>query len=243
MLYRGSIALSVLAAALLATIAGASAFDESKYPDLKGQWRRGPNANPVAAQGRGNVFDPTKAWGPAQQPPLIPEYQARFEANLVDQAAGGQGVGETYTCVSPGMPRVTNAYGQTEFVVTPNTTFVLVENIRDSRRIFTDGRDFTVKFEPSLLGYSIGKWIDTDGDGKYDLLEVETRGFTGPRAYDSSGIPLHDDNQSIFKERIYLDKADPNILHDEITVTDNALTRPWTVDKRYRRNTDARAEW
>ena len=33
-----------------------------------------------------------------------------------------------------------------------------------------------------------------------------------------------------FKERIYLDKANPNLLHDEIRVFDNALTRrgPWT---------------
>jgi hypothetical protein len=29
--------------------------------------------------------------------------------------------------------------------------------------------------EPTYAGYSIGKWIDTDGDGRYDTLEVETR--------------------------------------------------------------------
>jgi len=51
------------------------------------------------------------------------------------------------------------------------------------------------------------------------------------------------DNQSIFKERIHLDKADPNILHDEMTVIDHALTRPWTVDKRYLRNPDPRPMW
>src|SRR5258708_28595120 len=34
--------------------------------------------------------------------------------------------------------------------------------------------------------YSIGKWLDTDGDGRYDMLEVETRGFKGPRVYDAS---------------------------------------------------------
>ena len=85
--------------------------------------------------------------------------------------------------------------------------------------------------EPTYQGYSIGRWIDEDGDGRYDVLEVETRGpFKGPRAYDASGLPLHFDNQSIFKERFHLDKADPNILHDEITVIDHALTRPWTVD-------------
>ena len=75
------------------------------------------------------------------------------------------------------------------------------------------------------------------------MLEVETRGFKGPRIYDITGMPLHSDNQSIFKERIHLDKANPNLLHDEITVIDHALTRPWTVDKRYIRNADPLSEW
>jgi len=236
--------ISIAASVLLATIAGASAFDQTKYPDLKGQWRRGPNAiMEGVGQGRGNVFDPSKRWGPAQQPPLTPEYQARFEANLAEQAAGGQAIGETYTCVSPGMPRVTNAYGQSEFVVTPGTTHILVENIRDSRRIFTDGRPWPERVEPTLLGYSIGQWIDTDGDGKFDLLEVETRAFAGPRAFDASGIPLHDDNQTIVKERIYLDKSDPDTLIFDITVIDNALTRPWSVRKTYRRDPDPQPLW
>jgi hypothetical protein len=85
------------------------------------------------------------------------------------------------------------------------------------------------------MGYSIGRWLDTDGDGRVDTLEVETRNFKGPRTYEFSGIPLHKDNQSIIKERIYLDKTDRNIMHNEITVYDHALTRPWTVNKRYSR--------
>jgi hypothetical protein len=141
------------------------------------------------------------------------------------------------------MPRVTNGYGQSEFVVTPGTTHILVENIRDSRRIFTDGRPWPERIEDSLLGYSIGQWIDTDGDGKFDLLEVETRGFMGARAFDSSGIPLHDDNQTIVKERIYLDKSDANTLIFDVTVIDNALTRPWTVRKPYRRQNDPQPQW
>src|SRR5262245_29162853 len=35
----------------------------------------------------------------------------------------------------------------------------------------------------------------------------------------------------------------PNILHDMITVIDDALTRPWTVDKTYRRNPNSRPAW
>ena len=56
------------------------------------------------------------------------------------------------------------------------------------------------------------------------------------QVYDPAGLPLHFDNKSVFKERIYRDKADPAILHDVVTVHDRALTRPWTVDKKYRHN-------
>ena len=48
-------------------------------------------------------------------------------------------------------------------------------------------------------------------------------------------LPTHADNQSIVKERIYLDKANRDILHDEITLIDHAYTRPWTVTKSYPR--------
>jgi hypothetical protein len=88
---------------------------------------------------------------------------------------------------------------------------------------------------------SIGKWIDENGDGKFDVLEVETRSFKGPRNYDLSGIPLHDDNESVIRERMSLDKGNPDALLNEITVIDNALTQPWKVVKNYRREKDP--EW
>jgi len=89
--------------------------------------------------------------------------------------------------------------------------------------------------EATYAGYSIGHWLDQDGDGKYDVLEIETRYFKGPRAFESTGLPLHKDNKSIIKERIYLDKSDPDILHADIKVTDHALTRPWSVARKYQR--------
>ena len=234
MLDRGSAGVIALVLSLVG--GGAQAWDDTKYPDLRGQWRiiGGPMR-----------FDTTKPWGPGQQAPLTPEYQAIFEANLKVQAEGGQGTTPTYTCLSPGMPRVTNGYGQLEVVVTPDTTHLLVQHIHDNRRIFTDGRAWPAEteIEPSFLGYSIGKWVDSDGDGRYDTLEVETRNFKGPRAFDSSGIPLHQDNETIVKERISLDKADRNILLNEVTVIDNALTRPWTVLKRHRREDNPRPFW
>ena len=50
--------------------------------------------------------------------------------------------------------------------------------------------------------------------------------FMGPRVYDPSGTPLHEDNESVFKERYYLDKADPSQLRLEMTTHDHALTKP-----------------
>jgi hypothetical protein len=239
MRYRGSIGLLALAASVLATLSGALAFDESKYPNLKGEWRRVP----VAGLKGQPSYDPNKSEGLAQQAPLTPEYQAILEASIADQAAGGPGNDPTYTCLAPGMPRVMIVYDPMEIIVTPNTTHMLMGHIHDSRRIFTDGRDWPAELEPTFQGHSIGRWIDTKSDGRYDLLEVETRAFKGPRVFDSTGLPLHEDNQTIIKERIVLDEADANLLHDEITTIDNALTRPWTVTKSYHRMPVAHPAW
>jgi hypothetical protein len=232
---------AIILAALAMPVGGANAFDDSKYPNLKGQWNR------VIFPGLGGQpsFDQTKPWGYGQQAPLTAEYKAVMDASLADQAKGGQGNFTGYGCRPFGMPLMMIAFYPQEYVITPETTYILVNNADHGRRIFTDGRDWpTNERDPTYQGYSIGKWLDEDGDGKYDVLEIETRGpFKGPRVYDASGLPLAYDNLSVFKERIYLDKADPNLLHDEITVIDNALTRPWTVDKRYRRTADPRPDW
>jgi len=250
---RGLLAAIAISAAAWAPNAGAQIVDFGKYPDLKGQWvRYGPSGpdlkGPLVRFGppgfNGTRFDPSKPPGRGQEPPLTPEYQTIFEANLKDQAAGGQGTTPTFTCLSPGMPRATNGYGEYEFVVTRDTTYILVQHIDDDRRIFTDGRDWPAALEPTFMGYSIGKWVDTQGSGRFDLLEVETRGpFKGPRTFDSGGAPLHQDNQTVVKERIYLDKTDRNVLHDEMTVVDHALTRPWTVLKTYVRDPSAHPVW
>jgi hypothetical protein len=120
-----------------------------------------------------------------------------------------------------------------ERVVTTDTTYILIGWHHHYRRIFTDGRDWPENIESTYAGHSTGRWVDEDGDGVYDLLLVETRGFKGPRAVDEAGLPLHVDNQSIFKERIYRDKINPRILHDEMSIIDHAFTLPWTVDKKY----------
>jgi hypothetical protein len=237
---RGFIAAFALAATCCATAAAAQPADPSKYPNWKGQWQLILARN---VGGQNIRFDPTKAWGRSQQAPLTSEYQKVHEDSMADQAKGGLGNYPTAKCLPSGMPRMTELPLH-EYVITPDTTYVLLGSAPEVRRIFTDGRSWPAESDPSYEGYAIGKWIDEDGDGRYDVLEVETRGpFKGPRAYDATGLPLAFDNQSVFKERFHLDKNDPNILHDEITVYDHALTRPWSVDKTLRRNPNPRPDW
>src|SRR4030081_316964 len=92
MLYRSSIGAIGFMAALLMTIGGASAFDETKDPDWWGQWKKPPSAS----ERPGNPWDQTKPIGRGQQAPLTPEYQAIFEASLAEQEQGGQGENTRY---------------------------------------------------------------------------------------------------------------------------------------------------
>jgi hypothetical protein len=249
--YRSPIATTALAAALMMVVGGAAAFDETRYPELKGQWVRAGNVGLLAGGSGGIRYDtsnpPDKTHlNLGQKPPLTPEYQAIYDDNLDDMAKGGQGIDPTATCVSPGMPRVMIDYLGFEVVVTADITYILMERDHDHlRHIYTDGRSFPAGMadNPQFLGYSIGKWLDEDGDGRYDVLEVETRGLKGPRVYDATGIPLHADNDTVINERIYLDRVNPNLLHDDITTTDHALTRPWLVKHAYRRVVTDKPIW
>ena len=147
--YRRSIVALASLVALLMSAAAAAAFDETKYPDLKGKWDR---------------VGPPRWVQAGQTAPLTPEYQKIFEWNTADQKAGGHGWEPSWMCLPPGMPRIMNVFEPMEIVVTPSTTYILISHIHDNRRIYTDGRDWPADPEPSFKGYSIGKWIDEDGE-------------------------------------------------------------------------------
>jgi hypothetical protein len=225
MIYRSLAGAIVVSAVLCGSIVHSRASDDAKYPDWKGEWSR------IGSW----AWDPTKPRGAGQQAPLTPEYQAILDASLADQARGGQGNYPGDRCLPYGMPGIMFPYRGMEFVITPDITHILLEHMMQHRRIYTDGRSWPKQLTPGFNGTSIGQWVDEDGDGRYDALLIETRGMRGPRTFDSTGLPLHSDNETIVKERIYRDKADPDVLHNEITTIDHALTRPWTVTRSYGR--------
>src|SRR6266566_5899653 len=113
---------AALAAALIAlTAEGGRAADDAKYPNWKGQWLT------INFRLGGQVikYDPNKAWGPAQQAPLTPEYQKVLEESMADQAKGGIGNYPTARCLPGGMPRMMASPTQ-EYVVTPEATYILL---------------------------------------------------------------------------------------------------------------------
>jgi hypothetical protein len=236
---RSSLGAIALIFALCMINTGARAFDDAQYPEFNGRWARAPSG--VAGQIQ-PPFDPSKPSGLGQQAPFTPEYQALMEASLADQDAGGPGA-RGIVCRSGGVPHAMTLFDPMEVIVLPETTYLLIDRYNVQRRIFTDGRDWPKEIDPALNGYSIGRWLDADGSGRYSVLDVETRGFRGPRVYDALGGLLHSDNQSVIKERMYLDRADKNLMHNDITVIDHGLTRPWTVNKTYRRDPNPRPVW
>ncbi len=230
MRYSASTCSVALAIGLLATSANAQVVDFSKYPDFKGQWDRTGPPNNWRQLG-----------GP---PPLTPEYQKVYDWSLSEQHAGRPGHWPSTFCMPEGMPAMMNLYNPMEIIITPETIYILMSHNNDVyRRIYTDGRDWPSEAERTLVGYSIGKWVDEAGDGKYTALEVETRFLRGPRAYEASGIPFHEDNQTVIKERFYLDKADRDTIYDEIIVIDGALTRPYSKIQKAVRNKNAHPVW
>jgi hypothetical protein len=223
----GALALAVVLSGLSLAV-GAKADEAKKYPDWNTLWNRGSPPG---------VWDPSKPKGVGQEAPLKPEYQKIHEENIAKEKAGVS-FDIKDTCGPVGMPRLMTAYEPIEIVITPKVTYMLAESMSPIRRIWTDGRDWPKNVDPSFVGYSIGKWVDSTNSGTYDTLEIETRYMKGPRLMESTGIPLADNGSTVVKETLHLDKSDPTMLRDEITTTDDAFTKPWTVSRFMKRAKD-----
>lgn len=211
-------------AGLAATAATAQPEGE-RYPDWSGQWQR-----------IGSLNWPPEGYDEAGPPPLTDEYMAIWERYRELQEAGIPAGDPPSTCLPPGMPRMMKMSFPMEIIIAPETTYIYGEWASQFRRIYTDGRDWPDYILPSFNGYSIGEWSDTDGDGAYDTLSAETRAIKGPRSFDSRGVPLHENDETVVHEEITL--VDAQTLQNTITTIDDALTGPWTIEQQYDRETE-----
>jgi hypothetical protein len=187
-------------------------------PDWYGVWERVGSLN----------FDPTVPGNKPDQPPLTPEYQARFQKAL-DMAAAGTPINDPHAnCVPLGFPRMMNMAYPFEILYGPDKITIISEESSQVRRIWMDSRKFPepADLEQSYKGYSIGRW-------EGDELVVETRGLRGDMMLTQKGLE-HTKNLRVMER---WRQADPNTLKVDITLIDPIqFTRPWTVTKTYRRS-------
>ena len=198
---------------------------QMRYPDWGGQWER-----------IGSLNWPPEGYATAGPAPLTDEYKARYDEIQALREQGILAGDPPATCLPPGMPRVMKMSFPFEIIIKPQQSWIIADWESQVRRIYTDGRDWPDYILPEFNGYSIGEWFDENGDGEYDMLSIETRGIKGPRSIDSTGVILHDNNETVVLEEIRL--LDPDTLENTITTIDDAFTGPWTIRQTYNHVTE-----
>ncbi len=205
----------------LANAEDSAGFAKGRYheldalPDWGGIWfvsfNRGPDAEPQAElQLKGDYLM------------RLLEWQAEVRANNgVERRPRGN-------CSPPGLPRIMMLPQYPyEFLFTPGRVTINQEAWMQTRTIWTDGRGHPEYVDPSYHGHSIGHW-------EGDTLVVETVGISAELEIDDGAT--HSD-QFVLEERIHLSPDDPNVLVNEMRMTDpEAFAEPWLVTTRYTRD-------
>jgi hypothetical protein len=208
---------------LLATFITAAAFaaDAGPTPDLNGAWAR------YGAFGRPS--DPKLAAPPPGKMMLKAAYAGPYEKRRKEEeqsdARGEPIAAAGVDCLPYGMPEMMSAIYPLEILQTPGQVTIIAEAMSQVRRIYLDKPQAKIgDVAPGYYGHSVGHW-------QGDTLVVDTIGVKDS-VLGHSEMP-HSDQMRI-TERLHL--AAPDILHDEITVTDPVvLEQPWTFTFAYRR--------
>src|SRR6516225_3776051 len=174
---KGMAGAVALTAALMMAASPAAAFDETKYPDLSGQSqaaggrqsmgpdqasRSRPAAAPhagISGRVRGQHGRPARGW--AGQRSVVALRPLRHAAHHDGRLQHGDH----------------HQAGHHAYVVRP---LPAAPHLYRGPRLAQGHRAEL----PRLLHR---QWIDEDGDGRYDALEIETRGLKGPRTYEGTG--------------------------------------------------------
>jgi hypothetical protein len=167
--------------------------------------------------------------GPGVQPVLKGDYAERFE-RWRNQVVGNEGVEQRSrsNCSPPGLPKIMQL-GQYpyEFLFTPGRVTINQEAWMQTRTIWTDGRKHPEDPDPTFHGHSIGHW-------ESGTLVVETVGILDTLEF---GEGRKHSDQFVLHERIYLSPDDPDLLVNDMTMTDpEALAEPYKVTVKYRRD-------
>jgi len=215
---------------LVLLLAWTSALAQSPLPDWSGVWER--------YEGNGGIFDPStvepkdgRAGSPGvrQFPPLTDAWEKKYQANLA-LAAIDRLPDPISRCGTPaGYPRLLALPDVYEFIVRPETTWIITENGPNIMRIYTDGRRHPPPGElwPTFTGDSVGHW-----EGQTLLFSTVSMIGEESTVLDRSGLTLSD--QARIRTRMF--KTDDGLLRAELVIEDpQALTEPWHVVRHFRK--------
>ena len=214
-------------AAAFALLAAAAAPQQAygataTTPDLTGQWARYPGFARTPP-------DPKLVPAPPGKLLLKPACAGPYEKRRAEERESdlkGEPIAAPGTdCLPYGMPEMMSAIYPLEILQTAGQVTIIAEAMSQVRRIFLGKPQLKMgEAAPSFYGHSVGHW-------EGDTLVVDTIGVK-ESVLGHSEMP-HSDQMRI-TERFRL--VTPDILHDEITVTDPVvLEKPWTFTFGYRR--------
>jgi hypothetical protein len=146
-------------------------------------------------------------------------YQPWAAALVKERMDAGGKDNPTTRCLPPGIIKMHTLPLFRKIVELPGMVVILNESNTSFRQIFTDGRPLPDIDQPSIDGYSVGKW-------EGDTLVVQTIGFSDGIWLDTNGSPMTDAAKVTERFR----RTNYGKLEIEITVDDpKAYTAPWTV--------------
>jgi len=231
---RNNLSVAVIAAAALALCGGAAPVSHypgnqgltwaalAQLPDWTGAWALDPPSfQRVVATSGGPDGNPNI-------PPLTPQYAAMRKAN--GAANGGQGPAGTGVetnslhCLPSGMPGMMSSPFSFEFLYTPGRVTIINDG-REIRRVYTDGRGHNPNADPTFEGDAIGHW-------EGDTLVIDTQNIL-PDA--DLFVGMHTGANTHVAERI--SKIGPHTLEDQLVVSDPVIfAKPWRYYRTYQLN-------
>jgi hypothetical protein len=237
---RHTVVAAAMAVGLAMQVCGAAHAQpaSTERPDWSGIW---------AMQG-GTVFDRATVEPPngrsgqpdvRERPPYNEEWEAKYLANIA-LVREGRFPDPVSVCGTPhGFPRIMNVPDVYEFAVTSDAVYVIAENGPNVLRIYTDGRPHPPAEDlwPTYNGASVGHW---EGDTLV-FTTISTKGAKDDDVIvDRTGLVLSDAARTTTRMR----KMDDETIEAVMTIEDDkALTAPWRVTKRYRKQQPGTWAW
>jgi hypothetical protein len=162
--------------------------------------------------------------------PFLPWARAFFDNRTAAEARGEPLFDPNANCLPSGVPRVLAVPYPLDIVQTPELTVIAIEVMHNYRIIHMDRTAPPPGYEPSYLGYSVGRW-------EGDQLVVVTTGLNGYTQVDEEGRPKSSDIKVTERYR----KRAPNLLEVDFTIDDpRTYTHPWTARAQFTWAPDAR---